>query len=195
MRFSKQLVAAMVAAVLVTGVAMGYDFRKLVVLKLHAESISVGESETETTVGQIAGLSSVSSADLAATDDLTVGDDATITGTVTAGVILGPVPATQVIGAAGTIAADACGGLKRVSSAAAVTTNTTNTFTAPAAANTGCVMFLYNVNAADAITLDSNALFESTDGADVVLDAKGRIAVVSDGSVWVQVAPLEDNLA
>lgn len=195
MKFSKQLVAAMVAAVLVGGVAYSYDFRKLVVLKLHATSISVGESETETTVGQIAGLSSVSSEDLAATDDLTVGDDATITGTITAGVILGPVPTTQVIAATNTIAADACGGLKRISSASAVTTNTTNTFTAPAAGNKGCVMFLYNVNASDAITLDNNALFESTDGADVVLDAKGRIAVVSDGAVWVQVAPLEDNLS
>lgn len=103
----------------------------------------------------------------------------------------GPVPATQVIGAGGTITADACGGIKNISSAAAVTTDTTNTFTAPAAANKGCIMVVCNVNAADAITLDDNALSNlagiagATPG-DTVLGALDCVQVGSTGTVWSQ---------
>jgi len=44
--------------------------------------------------------------------------------------------ATQTIAAGGIIAADSCGATKRITAAGAVTTDTTNSLTAPAAANT-----------------------------------------------------------
>lgn len=121
-------------------------------------------------------------------------------GEFTAGIIttlgiLGPVPTAQAITAGATVAADACGGVKRISSASALSTGTTNTFTAPGATNTGCVMNVCNANASDAITLDNNALFESSGAADVVLAAKECVAVGSDGSVWRQLAPKASNHA
>lgn len=97
---------------------------------------------------------------------------------------LGPVPATQVIAAGNTITADACGGVKRISSAGAVATSTTNTFTAPAAANAGCVLNVCNVNAADAITLDDNANFSASAGADISLAGDECVQVGSDGVIW-----------
>lgn len=104
-------------------------------------------------------------------------------------------PAAQTIGAGGTVAADACGGLKRISSAGVVTTDTTNTFTAPAAANAGCCMDVVNMNAADAITLDNNASFKSAGAADVVLGAYDTVRVCSTGGsgVWLQVAATGNN--
>lgn len=92
-------------------------------------------------------------------------------------------PATQTIGAAGTITADACGGLKRIDSTAARTTDTTNTITAPSSSNTGCVMDIVNIGA-HTITLDSNALFPTANDVDVVLNSSGSVRVYSDGSIW-----------
>lgn len=117
-----------------------------------------------------------------------------VTGNVT-GQVFGTTPTTQVIGAAGTIAADACGGIKRISSAAPVTTNTTNTFTAPAAANKGCVLNVCNVNAADAITLDNNVLFQSAAAGDVALAGLECVLVGSDGAVWRQLTAKQANHA
>lgn len=190
----RSLIAAFVAALALGGIASAYDFRKLVVLKLHAESISVGESETETTVGQIAGLSSVSSADVTVTDDLTVTDDVTADD-IKANSIRGEAPTTQVIAAGGTIAADACGGVKRISSATAVTTDTTNTFTAPAAGNEGCVMTVCNENASDAVTLDANANFQSAAAGNVALGALDCVIVASSGASgkWYQAAAAVNN--
>jgi hypothetical protein len=104
-----------------------------------------------------------------------------------------PLPTTQVIAATETIAADACGGIKLISSASAVTTNTTDTFTAPAAGNAGCIMHVCNVNAADAITLDDNTNFDAIDGANVVLTAGACIGVGSTGSIWKSLTPLVDG--
>lgn len=98
-------------------------------------------------------------------------------------------PAAQTIGAGGTVTADACGGLKEISSAGAVTTSTTNTFDAPAAANKGCVMFVCNTGANN-ITLDNNALFKSKAAGDVVLTAEDCISVASNGSVWRQLTDI-----
>lgn len=94
------------------------------------------------------------------------------------------VPATQVIGAGGTIAADACGGLKRISATADRTTDTTNTFTAPAAGNVGCKMLVVNVDSVDTIYLDANTAFPVTTAASIALGPKGSITVVSDGTYW-----------
>jgi len=101
-------------------------------------------------------------------------------------------PATETIIAAATITADGCGTLKRITAAGAVSTGTTNTFTAPSAANAGCVMSLCNVGA-QTITLDNNALFKSIAGADIVLTADDCTTVASDGTVWRSVTGLVAN--
>ena len=196
----KQLTAAVIAALVVSGVALADHIRILESEKITTNSLVVGGTTITGSSGLVSGTDVTASDDVTAGDDVIVTDDVTVTDDITADDIKangvrGGVPATQVIAATNTIAADACGGVKRISSASAVTTNTTNTFTAPATSNAGCVLILYNVNAADAITLDNNALFQSKDGADVVLVAKGRIIVVSDGSVWIQASELGDNLA
>lgn len=92
-------------------------------------------------------------------------------------------PAAQTLGAGATIAADACGGIKRITATAARTTDTTNTFTAPSALNAGCLMNVTNVSAFT-ITLDSNALFPVPGGVDMVLQSSGSATVWSDGSLW-----------
>lgn len=102
-------------------------------------------------------------------------------------------PATQTIAAGGTVAADACGGYKRISSAGAVATSTTNTFTAPDSTQVGaCSMTVCNVGANN-ITLDNNVNFKSIAGADIVLTADDCTMVVSDGTVWRSTGPLVAN--
>lgn len=88
---------------------------------------------------------------------------------------------------------DACGTLKRITSAGAVTTSTTNTFTAgPQLVYAGCWMMVKNVGAAN-ITLDANANFVSAGGADVVMTPNDMVIVVYDGLVWTQVTALLAN--
>jgi len=103
-------------------------------------------------------------------------------------------PSTQTIAAGNTIAGDACGSLKLITSAGAVTTDTTNTFTAPAAGNKGCIMHVCNTGANN-ITLDNNANFKSAGGADVVLTQDDCVTVGSTGAsgVWYQLTALEAN--
>jgi len=137
-----------------------------------------------------------------AAGDLTVGNDLFIGSTPRKAIgsdnqVFGAVPATQTIAAGNTVTADACGGVKNVTAAGAVTTDTTNTFTAPAAANKGCVMQVCNVGS-NAITLDDNALFAGSGIAgatpgDTVLGADDCVAVGSSGSIWRQLAPGSQN--
>lgn len=101
-------------------------------------------------------------------------------------------PAAQTIAAGNTVSADACGGIKQISAAGAVTTDTTNTFTAPSASNNGCVMRVVNTGANN-ITLDNNANFKSAGGADVVMTADDVVTVGSNGAVWYQLTALEAN--
>lgn len=112
----------------------------------------------------------------------------TTTGTVKAGTILSTPASVQTIAGGDTIAADSCGGLKLVTAGGAVTTSTTNTFTAPAAANAGCCMDVVNTGATNTITLDNNTNFISAGGADVSLTAKDIVRVCSDGTNWYQVS-------
>lgn len=104
----------------------------------------------------------------------------------------GFMPAAQTIAAGNVITADACGMLKQITSAGAVTTDTTNTFTAPSAANTGCIMTLVNVGSQN-ITLDNNALFKSAGGADVVMTGNDSVVVASNGTLWYQISALLAN--
>jgi len=101
-----------------------------------------------------------------------------------------PIP-SQTINSGTTITADACGSVKSLTATGAVTTNTTNTFDAPAVFNTGCAMRVCNVGA-NAITLDANTNFLTSDGNDVVLaaltaSAVSCVTVVQSGTKWYQV--------
>jgi hypothetical protein len=114
-------------------------------------------------------------------------------GKVTAAIgYLATPPAVQTIAGGNTIAADACGGIKRITSAGVVTTDTTNTFTAPSSDNAGCVLRVINTGANN-ITLDNNALFFSPGAADVVMTANDAIIVGSDGSKWYALSALVAN--
>lgn len=95
----------------------------------------------------------------------------------------------QTIADTNTIAAEVCGGVKRVTSAGAVTTNTTNTFTNPGSTLVGCKMSVRNVGANN-ITLDSNALFKTLGATDVVLTPGAAIDVFSDGAAWYQLTAI-----
>ena len=92
-------------------------------------------------------------------------------------------PATQTIAAQGTVAADACGGLKRIQAFATVTSSTVYTFAAPTASNAGCMMDVVNVST-NIITLDANILFLSSTTAGYVLGSSDTIRVVQTGGFW-----------
>jgi hypothetical protein len=103
-------------------------------------------------------------------------------------------PSAQTIAAADTITADACGGIKQITASGTVTTNTTNTFTAPAAGNSNCVMHVCNVGS-NTITLDNNANFKAAGAADVALGADDCVIVGSTGASgkWYQMSPVSVN--
>lgn len=124
---------------------------------------------------------------LAVPTSISVGD-----GALTAGPFQALPPTAQTISAGNTITADACGTLKKITAAGSVTTDTTNTFTAPATANEGCCMDVANVGGND-ITLDNNALFASAGGADVVLGANDTVRVCSSGAAWFQIGATGNN--
>ena len=101
-------------------------------------------------------------------------------------------PTAQTIASGNTIASDSCGSVKLITSAGAVTTSTTNTFTATSAIYKGCCMRVINVGA-NAITLDNNANFFSNGAADVVLGAADTVEVCTDGSFWYQIGATGNN--
>lgn len=103
-----------------------------------------------------------------------------------------PMPATQTLVAGNTVTADACGGLKRISSGGAVTTDTTNTFSAPSPLLGRCVMIVCNVGAST-ITLDKNPLFLVQGGIDLPLPANSCITVGSEGTLWRQLTALQTS--
>ena len=94
---------------------------------------------------------------------------------------------TQTIGAGGVIAADSCGGVKLVTAAGAVSTDTTNAFTAPAAGNTGCVMNVCNTGA-NTITIKHSTNSKTTTGGDLALAQNGCVDYLSTGTFWFQTA-------
>lgn len=97
-------------------------------------------------------------------------------------------PASEAVAGAAVITADACGSIKQITSVGNVTTNTTNTFTAPTASYAGCCMDVVNVDTADTITLDSNAKFLTGAGTDIALAPNKAVRVCSDGAKWYQAA-------
>ena len=129
--------------------------------------------------------------DITVGDDLSVTDDATVTDDLTVGGdLFHTAIATATLSDAGTISlAGACNGLVRLSVLGDVTTNTTNTFTAPTAANTGCVYYILNTGGGT-ITLDDNALFNVP--ANVALGTNDG-AVIIQGSVSHVLIGTSDN--
>ncbi len=123
------------------------------------------------------------------------GTGVTITGALTAttmGANLGVLVATQTIAAAGTIAADACGSIKRISSAGVVTSSTTDTMSVPSTSNAMCVMDVCNVGSNN-ITLDNNSHFKSIGGADIVLTPDDCTRVGQVGGYWASLGSLVAN--
>lgn len=101
-------------------------------------------------------------------------------------------PSAETIASGGTITANGCGTIKRITSPSAITTDTTNTFTAPSSANAGCIMFVVN-SGTSTITLDNNSLFFSTGAANVALTGNDGVSVGSDGSAWYQLGGVSVN--
>lgn len=91
--------------------------------------------------------------------------------------------ASQSIGAGGTVSANACGGVKDITSAGDVTTSLSNTFSTPGANNDGCIMHVCNRGSFN-ITLDSNGNFVSD--ADIVLTPNDCVDVESNGTTWIE---------
>ena len=111
--------------------------------------------------------------------------------TTPSGPIVANHPAAQTIAAGGTVADDGCGTIKAIQSAGAVTTSTTDSFTAPSASNVGCCMDVFNVGANN-ITLDDNAHFFA--GGDVVLTQFDVVRVCSYGqTAWLRTGALVAN--
>jgi len=106
-------------------------------------------------------------------------------------------PAASTIVANDTITANACGTIMLLTADLPVTTNTTNTFTTPAAANAGCCMDVVNIgtNATNTITLDANTNFTSAGAADVVLGIGDSCRVCSNGASgkWFQIGDTGNN--
>jgi hypothetical protein len=119
------------------------------------------------------------------TDAKACGYDSASNTMVCDGETTGVVPTEEVIAEAATITADACGGVKQITTddGGQIWTNTTNTFTAPSAANEGCWMYVCN-SGTDTINLDDNALFEA--GANIALVEDMCVLVASSGAggVW-----------
>ncbi len=105
-----------------------------------------------------------------------------------------PFPDVETIDAAGTITANACGGVKRITSVGPQTTNTTNTFTPVSSLTTlPCVMDLINIST-NSITLDSNVNYQGLASANVVLTASDTIRVIGiSGTGWTNIGGLGAN--
>lgn len=97
-------------------------------------------------------------------------------------------PVNETIISLATITADACGSIKGIVSGGTVSTNATNTFTAPALANDGCIMEVCNLNGTFVITLDDNANFDPATAGDVPLSPNECITVGSTGAggIWLE---------
>ena len=96
-------------------------------------------------------------------------------------------PAAQTIAASGTVDADACGGLKRITATADRTTSTSYTIDTLNSPRAGCVMDIVNTST-NTITLDDNSSFVTPNNANIALGTKHSLRVASIGSYWVVIA-------
>ncbi len=101
-------------------------------------------------------------------------------------------PLTQTIADGDTITANACGTVKNITAAGAVTTNTTDTFSTPSGSNKGCVMYVCN-QGTNTITLDSNTNFPGVAAGNVALTQDDCVVVAQTGSRWMQISAVLSN--
>lgn len=138
-------------------------------------------TDNDTTLGTASlRWATVNALDLDAGDDLKVSGDLfkTMASTVT-------VASDATISVAG-----ACGGVLRLAATANVTTNTTNTFTAPSASLQGCIVYLYNTGGG-IITLDTNSNFAGP--ANVALATEDSAIIAHVSSKWVLLATSDNQ--
>lgn len=83
--------------------------------------------------------------------------------------------------------------IKPIDAASSVTTNTTDTFTAPSASNARCCMKIINFDTADTITLDTNAKFKTAVGLDLALGPDDVVEVCATRSTWYQASTVAAN--
>lgn len=108
--------------------------------------------------------------------------------------ILGPVPTTQVMTTGGTITADACGGLKRITSTAAVALGTNNNLlTAASSTYKGCIMSIMNVGTYFITVGSSNGQLYTNGNASALIGTYSNFQVVSDGSAWYQIGTFNSH--
>lgn len=197
-----RLFGALVCAALILGISSGKVFARLTgSAPTNADVWCVGPSGAEvcadasgnflpTTDNDVTlGTSALQWAtayfvNLTVSGNSAVTGNSTVTGdlTVTSDILKTPV-ASAVLGAGGTIGvAGACGGVVQLNVNADVTTDTTNTFTAPSTANTGCRVDVINLGGGT-ITLDDNALFNVA--ANIILSTGDSAQVVSTGAAWL----------
>lgn len=111
----------------------------------------------------------------------------------TSGFFYPPMPAVETVAAAATITANACGGVKKITSVGPQTTNTTNTFTSTTSlSNLPCVMDLINVSTVS-ITLDHNLRFQGLASADVVMTASDTLRVAGTDLGWISIGGIGAN--
>jgi len=94
----------------------------------------------------------------------------------------------QTIAEGDTITANACGTVKIITAAGAVTTNTTHSITNPATAPAGCCMAIYNTGGTNTITLDTNTTLVVGAAANLALASKDIALFCNDGTNWIQVS-------
>ncbi len=166
---------------------------------------------TTTNVGSL-GTSSLKWKDLFLAGNTTIGGTAAITGNTTITGTLGVTGATtltstvtvtnsffktpvstQALTAGVTIdVSNSCGGVLRLSAVSNVTTDTTNTLSAPSASNFGCVVTLFHTGGGGLITLDNNARFLFKETSDLILGTNDTATVVQIGTAWVVLADTDN---
>ena len=129
----------------------------------------------------------VNAATATITDDLTVTGDIFKTMVATVTVLSG-----DIISVAG-----ACGGILRLTATTNVSTALGDTFTAPAAANAGCIIMIVNSGGSGVITLDDNSNFDTglgypSSGA-IMLGTSDSIIIGSLGTRWLSFGTVSDN--
>lgn len=107
--------------------------------------------------------------------------------------IHGPTLSVQTLGSGGIVTPNACGGIKPIESAGAITTDTTTTIAALGAgsAQRTCNMDICNLGSNN-ITLDNNANFIA--GGDIVMTPNDCIRVATfNGTNWLAITALKAN--
>lgn len=139
-------------------------------------------------------FSAVNAYDLAASDDVTVADDATVTGDLFK-VMAATVTVTDGVGIV--LPDGACGGILRLTATTDVQSSDSGTITAASASNAGCALILVNSGGSGVITLDDNSGFDTGVGyphaGAIELGTSDVVMIMSLGTRWATVGTVADN--